>query len=120
MFSLLVDRELAAGVGSPHHEDVVGLHRAGSRLHGRALGKRQEVSRWEVEGLAEDAGVGVVGVGGCGPGGEATPPEATAKFSSEQRLLCKRMGTRAPLLPMHSEAEKRLLDAMPRGSSDQE
>jgi len=24
------------------------------------------------------------------------PPEATAKFSSEQRFLCKRMGTRAP------------------------
>jgi len=52
MFPLLVDRVLATDVDAPHHEDVVGLHRLGSRLHRRVLGKRQEVARRKVEGLA--------------------------------------------------------------------
>ena len=48
------------------------------------------------------------------------PPEASAKFSSEQRFLCKRMGTLAPMLPVHGEAECRKFDEMLRGgNSDQ-
>jgi len=52
--------------------------------------------------------------------GLVIPPEASAKFSSEQRFLCKRMGTRAPMLPVHGEAECRKFDEMLRGgNSDQ-
>jgi hypothetical protein len=52
--------------------------------------------------------------------GLVIPPGASAKFSSEQRFLCERMGTRAPMLPVHGEAECREFDEiLRRGNSDQ-
>ena len=69
--SLRVDRELAADVDAPHHEDVVALSRVDSRGHGRVLGKGQEVARREVQRPAEVASAEVVGQGGGGLGGEA-------------------------------------------------
>ena len=35
-------------------------------------------------------------------------PKVTAKFTSDQRYLCARMGTQAPFLPMHGEEECKL------------
>jgi len=47
-------------------------------------------------------------------------PEVKAKYTSEQRYLCESMGTPAPLLPVHREAECRLFDDIVRttGSLD--
>ena len=47
-------------------------------------------------------------------------PEVKAKYTSEQRYLCESMGTPAPLLPVHGEAECRLFDDIVRttGSLD--
>ena len=41
-------------------------------------------------------------------------PEVKAKYTSEQRYLCESMGTPAPLLPIHGEAEHRLFDGIVR------
>ena len=37
-------------------------------------------------------------------------PAVTAKFTSDQRYLCARMGTQAPFLPVHGEEEGKLFD----------
>ena len=41
-------------------------------------------------------------------------PAVTAKFTSDQRYLCARMGTQAPLLPVHGEEEGKLFDLLVR------
>ena len=42
------------------------------------------------------------------------PPAVTAGFTRDQKYLCKRMGTPAPLLPVHGEEENRLFDELIR------
>ena len=41
-------------------------------------------------------------------------PEVTKKFTSDQIYLCKCMGTPAPLLPLHGEAENKLFSRLVR------
>ena len=48
--------------------------------------------------------------------GISLSPEVVAGFTTDQKYLCKRMGTPAPLLPVHGEKEFALFDKMVRSS----